>query len=92
VALILKIKSHQLISTFSSTTESYLWREIDDSELFAEFRNEATRQQEDEGASAGQAVQQGLVLTHRFHVGVTLKFTNIIAITKTLLLIELHNN
>ena len=80
------------MSTFSSTTESYLWREIDDSELFAEFRNEATRQQEDEGASTGQAVQQGLVLTHWFHVGVTLLFTNIIAITKTLLLIELHNN
>ncbi len=72
------------MSTFSSTTESYLWREIDDSELFAEFRNEATRQQEDEGASTGQAVQQGLVLAHRFHVGVTLKFANIIAITKSL--------
>jgi hypothetical protein len=79
------------MSTFSSTTETYLWREIDDSELFAEFRNETARQQEDEGTSAGQAVQQGLVFTHRFHVGVTLLFTNIIAITKTLSLIELQN-
>ena len=50
----------------------YLRWEINDSKLLAELRDDSTSQEKDEGGRAREAVQQGLVLTHRFHVRVTL--------------------